>query len=300
MSFNITFDKNKNIEIFLYRGIKYKDNMFYLEPKFKMNIQLMGTFLLEFLNINFEDNNEYQRFICEYCFEEFYYKKYPSRKIKGIEFKGLRISEEEFYKEIISIIKKERNNFINIQKIILKNLKCDKKEINNTEINLLIEDLNLDFNLNNFILNGISINSYNIPYGFNSSNITSILALEFKEFISNNKNIIKRCKNCGKYFISNNLKETKYCNNIFKNNKTCKQIGKEITYKNSLKNDKLLDMYRKRYLSLASAVSHYGTDTAIDRFERYKREGAIIRKKYINNEIEKKEFEEWIKNSKII
>lgn len=298
MSFNIVFDKNKNIEIFLYRDIKYKDNMFYLEPKFKTNIQPIGTLLLTFLNTNFEDNKQCQKFICEYCFEEFYYKKYQNKKEKGIEFKGLKISEKEFQKEINYIVKKEKNNFVNIQKIILKNLKCDNKEINNIEINLLIEDLNLDFNLNNFILNGISINSYNIPYGFKSSNIISILALEFKEFILNNK--IIKCKNCDKYFIPNNLKETKYCNNIYKNNKTCKQIGKEITYKNSLKNDKLLNMYRKRYLSLASSVSHYGTESAINRFEKYKKEGAIIRKKYLNNEIKKKEFEEWIKNSKII
>ena len=298
MSFNIVFDKNKNIEIFLYRDIKYKDNMFYLEPKFKTNIQPIGTLLLTFLNTNFEDNKQCQKFICEYCFEEFYYKKYQNKKEKGIEFKGLKISEKEFQKEINYIVKKEKNNFVNIQKIILKNLKCDNKEINNIEINLLIEDLNLDFNLNNCILNGISINSYNIPYGFKSSNIISILALEFKEFILNNK--IIKCKNCDKYFIPNNLKETKYCNNIYKNNKTCKQIGKEITYKNSLKNDKLLNMYRKRYLSLASSVSHYGTESAINRFEKYKKEGAIIRKKYLNNEIKKKEFEEWIKNSKII
>ena len=62
--------------------------------------------------------------------------------------------------------------------------------------------------------------------------------------------------------------------------------------------DTLLDKYRKRYMSLASSVSHYGTDTAIKRFEKYKKDGAIMKKKYLNKEITPKEFEKWINNTK--
>ena len=118
------------------------------------------------------------------------------------------------------------------------------------------------------------------------------------EFISDKRHVIKQCKNCGRYFIPKNLRDIKYCNNIFKNNKTCKELGKQISYKKSLKDDELLDMYRKRYLSLASSVSHYGTEKAIEKFENYKKDGAIMKKKYLNKEINEKDFEEWIKKSK--
>ena len=74
----------------------------------------------------------------------------------------------------------------------------------------------------------------------------------------------------------------------------CKQLEKQLSYKKSLKNDKLLDMYRKRYLSLASSVSHYGTEKAIEKFENYKKEGAIMKKKYLDKEITKDEFRNWI------
>lgn len=57
-------------------------------------------------------------------------------------------------------------------------------------------------------------------------------------------------------------------------------------------------MYRKRYMSLASSVSHYGTDKAIERFEKYKTEGAIMKAKYQNNEITAEEFEKWIISTK--
>lgn len=78
----------------------------------------------------------------------------------------------------------------------------------------------------------------------------------------------------------------------------CKQLEKQLSYKKSLKNDKLLDMYRKRYLSLASSVSHYGTEKAIEKFENYKKDGAIMKKKYLDEEISEKAFKKWIENSK--
>ena len=46
------------------------------------------------------------------------------------------------------------------------------------------------------------------------------------------RHIIRKCQNCGSYFFPSNLKETKYCNEEFEDTgKTCRQIGKELTYK---------------------------------------------------------------------
>ena len=171
-------------------------------------------------------------------------------------------------------------------------------ENNIIEISGLINSLALDFTFGAYYLCGYNLPLYNIPYCFCSSDVISILAIEFKEFISDKRHVIKQCKNCGRYFIPENLRDIKYCNNIFKDNKTCKELGKQISYKKSLKDDELLDMYRKRYLSLASSVSHYGTEKAIEKFENYKKEGAVMKKKYLNKEISGKDFEKWIENSK--
>ena len=67
---------------------------------------------------------------------------------------------------------------------------------------------------------------------------------------------------------------------------------------NAVSTDSKIAWYRKRYLSLASSVSHYGTEKAIEKFENYKKDGAIMKKKYLNKEISWKEFERWIKSSK--
>ncbi|MBQ9313639.1 MAG: hypothetical protein IJ220_01350 [Clostridia bacterium] len=178
-----------------------------------------------------------------------------------------------------------------------ENRKINTYMFDNYEISLLIDDLRIDHVLSKYLVAGIPIYKYNITYGFESEDIISILAIEFKEFIMNKHNTIRKCKNCGKYFIPDNLKSTKYCNNIFENGKTCREIGKEKSYKNSLKNDKLLEMYRKRYMSLASSNSHYHTEKTKMRFEKYKSEGAVMKENYLKREISKKEFKKWIERT---
>ena len=161
----------------------------------------------------------------------------------------------------------EKQHYIRLQNYNVKN--------DFIEILGLINNLTLDFTFGAYYLCGFNLPLYNIPHCFCSSDVVSILAIEFKEFISDKRHIIKQCRNCRKYFIPENLRDIKYCNNIFKDNKTCKELGKQISYKKSLKDDELLDMYRKRYLSLASSVSHYGTDKAIARFEKCKKMGLL-------------------------
>lgn len=51
-------------------------------------------------------------------------------------------------------------------------------------------------------------------------------------------------------------------------------------------------------MSLSSSVSHYGTDTAIQRFEKYKKDGVIMKRKYLNKQITPNEFEKWILDNK--
>lgn len=51
-------------------------------------------------------------------------------------------------------------------------------------------------------------------------------------------------------------------------------------------------------MSLASSVSHYGTPKAIQRFENYKVEGSVMKEKFLNKEISKKELKKWIEESK--
>lgn len=49
---------------------------------------------------------------------------------------------------------------------------------------------------------------------------------------------------------------------------------------------------------MSSSVSHYGIQKAIQKFENYKKNGAVMKKKYLNKEITKDKFRNWIQSSK--
>ena len=336
MYYKIAFDNKDELEIFIFNHMFYdpKKKIFFSTYKMEHFIAPIGSFLLMFLNTDFKNDDECKSFIFWFCFENLYYQKYP--EIKQANKKSstkLKLSFSEFVKELDEISKENKEEFLYLKYTLLKNLrlpydsnifmKCyheaeySEKEIqkfiqkdkeyyenksikyDEIEINGFIENLNINFETINLIFSDIEINKYSIPYFFEGENIISIIALIFKEFISNNHNTIRQCQNCGNYFVPTNLNETKYCNIEFEDTgKTCRQIGKELAYKKSLNKDKTLNMYRKRYMSLASSVSHYGTDKAIERFEKYKTEGAIMKAKYQNNEITAEEFEKWIENTK--
>ena len=72
-----------------------------------------------------------------------------------------------------------------------------------------------------------------------------ILALFVLDAIQTRKhNIkIKRCENCGRYFIPTTRSDEKYCDFVFRNGKTCRQLGYEI----KLNRDNILKEYRKIY-----------------------------------------------------
>lgn len=55
----------------------------------------------------------------------------------------------------------------------------------------------------------------------------------------------RNCENCGKPFIPSVRSDEIYCNRIFKNDRTCKQVG----YENKINSDEVMKSYRNAYKS---------------------------------------------------
>lgn len=89
-----------------------------------------------------------------------------------------------------------------------------------------------------------------------------------------NKNIIKKCKNCGKYFITDNSR-INYCNNLFKDKQTCGDIGNQIAQRIKQENEIIYGKYRKIYAKKAMLV-----------------------KRNPDIEVYKKDYEKWKKEAK--
>lgn len=100
---------------------------------------------------------------------------------------------------------------------------------------------------------------------------------------------IKRCENCGKYFIpfSNN---TLYCDNISpqKDNKTCKQYA-------SKQPKGVQKLYRQVYSRLYQKYSRMGR---LDLFDEWKTKANNVRNGYKHNRLTESEITNWLMKQK--
>ena len=74
--------------------------------------------------------------------------------------------------------------------------------------------------------------------------ICNYYAYLFLRFL-NKKPLVARCYCCGNYFIPKTRKMTLYCDRIFKNGKTCKQIGPTLKHKLNIEKDEVLKTFDK-------------------------------------------------------
>lgn len=321
---------------------------FYIFEKAKPIPDSMGTFLLDFLNLDLFNKDTVKEFIFEYLYVNLIYTINKNIDMESAihcdetlvvdilnHHSELILSEEELTLYFEKIYNKHIESMTEYQKtfkaiadgnyfdflysdIINKRHKSKEDKIRyeayKTEkknesyftsvANLGTTSFNLkiNFNLRNYYTDKNKeyiIN--NIPYAFESNKYFDILFISFKQLISAKKNIkVQACENCGKYFIPQTAHDTKYCNSLFDGKRTCKQIGIENAYNEKLKADAVLKAYRIRYQSLSNSASTCSQKSrAYKIYQKYKKEGPVMKKKYKTGQISAKEFKEWIDGTKL-
>ena len=151
-------------------------------------------------------------------------------------------------------------------------------------INLKEKDKTLEFDFLNFNY----VDKYNI------SSVSELLNLYYNEILKD-KILIKKCKNCGKYFIAHN--KQLYCDNISPQNSsvTCRKLSDDTKEKQ----DKLYDRYRKSYKTQHNKLNRYikvgniPKNTLKERFQNWN-QLAIHMKNTCKNA---NEYNEWYKTS---
>ena len=106
---------------------------------------------------------------------------------------------------------------------------------------------------------------------------------------------IKKCENCGKYFVPLSREDEVYCDNIFSNGRTCKQVG----YENKIKNDDILKEYRRVYKN-KNAIKNRNKHSpkAEERWQSWKIKAKNKLKECQKGHITLDEFKEWLKKTK--
>lgn len=134
-------------------------------------------------------------------------------------------------------------------------------------------------------------NRYGIQEIYEIDNFYNLLFLELY-CILQEKTYLKKCKNCGKYFLTTNSAVI-YCDNVFANKKTCREIGASKVFTKNLEKDEAYNLYRKVYKKKQALAKSKGGSFEI-KYNRFKHQGKDKKNAYKLKEITKEEFIKWI------
>ncbi len=314
----IAFDTKEKFEYFIkyvpteYNGklVKNNEQKYYIFKKQDLVPKKLGTFLLNFLNTDFDIFDNFKEFILEYMFIHLFLTVNTNISMDSILYDdkfNIILSKKEIYTSLNKMFELYKNEFIKYQNIykaiaVRKYFKIyigwsNKSYETYTNYLRLLSPTILDLKINNSISKFQWLYNYkNITNSFVSNKLYDILYISFKNLLSISKNIkIIMCKNCNNFFIPDTNHNTKYCDFLFDGKRTCKAIGSQKTHNKKLEYDKLLKLYRKRYKNLASQASHTRLNSKSNQmYEYYKKEGPIMQDKYKNKLISSEQFKAWI------
>lgn len=103
-----------------------------------------------------------------------------------------------------------------------------------------------------------------------------------------------KCKNCGKYFVPTTKSNEIYCTRIFRNGKTCRDIGYEL----SVQSDEITKLYRNAYKT-QNAKKQRNKDIAnVDKlFSNWASKAKEMYKLCKDNKIKLDELSKWLKDN---
>ena len=324
---------NKDINLF-----GYNDSLDKITKSFDLGttsfVNPIGSSLIEFLNFNFDEFKDYFIYFTKYFGK--YYDELTVDELYEIESspsynpdKVILLAKKKYrtdkskVKKVQKVFRNDIEYIYNIQdRNDLKPLNFQQRFYLTCIFNKNFFDLAIDLEnqpsftftypnefystklktekqyidrMINFDPNGKKLTNNNY---YRSKNIFSALyiTLYYLTFIPNT--YIKKCKNCGKYFLSNK-NNTVYCDNIFKDNKTCKQVGSNRAQKKKEADNPVYQKYRSIYAKKAmNARRNSDIDSVQKQYKKWKKEASEFL-----DDIEKgtktyAEFDKWLNESK--
>lgn len=298
---------------------KHKNYEFYNRyDKIKLGVQLC-----DFLNTDFSDLASIKEFINTYgittiahLFDMKIYQYYSEKEynemvddvINNLKNK-LELYKNAFISDITYIYNlndlEELNDLTPIQRLHI--LRDSKKE---SEIRKLYDSNNLKLTLNNFgdftefsvirednaqkIAKNVNTDYLN-SYCFESIDIIQTFIIELFEMTEIESTAIKKCKNCGRFFVPDNRVDELYCNNIYENNKICKEVGPFRTKQKLMQENDDLRIYRNVYQKLLLRTRRNPDNAQYENdFNEFKNKNIQLREKVEKGKLTQTEYMEWL------
>ena len=132
-----------------------------------------------------------------------------------------------------------------------------------------------------------------------SNDLSSICYAILEELSKTPNYPIKKCQNCGMYFIPNAKTDEIYCDYPKENSKPCRDLGAFQSYTERLKNNKAMGEYRRTYQQKFMQVRKNKTNTKLAKdFETWKKKAKEKINDMKKGELTENEVYEWILKNK--
>ena len=132
-----------------------------------------------------------------------------------------------------------------------------------------------------------------------SNDISSVCYAIMEELSKIENYPIKKCQNCGMYFIPNSRLDEIYCDYPKENGKTCREQGAILSYNRRLQEKSAYAEYRKTYQQKFAMVNKNKNDKNLKKeFDNWKKQAKEKIAKLKHGELSEDEVYEWILKNK--
>ena len=321
----IEFDKNEvKGRVKEEQGLKYPGNMYF------PYVERFGMILLRFLNANLETyESAYETFFFAYGFEIL---KELDENYK-FELKGKYANDEEYIKQMEKIYNDLQDKIQEVQEemkaFVTYVFNLDEQEElkeytpsqrfavylikhkgqaytynkndniiqdNYSNKNLELAHMNDTQLLDSFKNNTMLVSMIDTHQ---SNDLSAICYAVLEELVKTTNNPIKKCQNCGMYFIPSSRLDEIYCDYPKPDGKTCREKGAVQAYNERLKQNKALAEYRRLYQLKSMAVGRNKDNKQMKKdFEKWKKDAKDKVNKLKHGVLTEDEVYEWLTNNK--
>ena len=316
------FDESNKKKIIVYQIYKkYQDTYSSHIKKNEFNI---GEQLCDFLNTDFENPNSFKTLIKKYGINFFL-------NLTDIKYSDFPVPAEEYEKSLDTLINNHKYvfslfrqdlmldieyifNMNNLEEIkdltplqrfqVMTNSDVSSKsleKIDNDKVRINLSAFEILRDYSNYPMRQdetqriVSKANINSSYFIECTDIIQTLLIELLEIAKLNIEI-KKCRNCGKFFVPDNRSDEIYCSNIYENGKTCKEIGHFKVQQKLIQENDDLRIYRNVYQKLLLRTRRNPSNTKYAReFEIFKDDNNKWKENISKGVSTEKEYIEWLK-----
>lgn len=303
-------------------SINYRDYAHPLEERY-------GMFLIRFLNADFSDVlSSYTTFFAFYGTELL--KEYSNTAKKSYDYSG------NFFEFLSAVHKESKDKIIELQTQIkdcvdfvynLDNSEFYKDELSHIKFiaHALRNDLYNYTNQTNIYFNTLFVNgtdglkpnlanptkvrksikdgklNYRTSNIYHSSYLSNIVFISLEEIAMNTYVTIKKCQNCGKYFIPTSKESEIYCDIIYyEKEKSCRIKGAAETFKKNIGEVDAYKLYKKTYQRILMQIQRGKINPYSEKatyFTQWKQKAQQYLKRYKKGKLSENDLNEWMKKS---